>query len=58
MPIPNYFDGDRIHHNQIKKDKDNPNQDTYEKTLRTIRLINDKIPNRWLAVRINLIIRH
>ena len=47
------LDGDRIHHNQIKKDKDNPNQDTYEKTLRTIRLINDKIPNRWLAVRIN-----
>lgn len=30
------LDGDRIHHNQIKKDKDNPNQDTYEKTLRTI----------------------
>ncbi|WP_313381161.1 radical SAM/SPASM domain-containing protein [Proteiniphilum saccharofermentans] len=47
------LDGDRKVHNSIKKDILNPSTDTYQKTIEALRLINSKIPNRGVAVRVN-----
>ena len=47
------LDGDREVHNRIKKDHLNPNRDTYQQTIDTLHLIEENIPNRWTAVRIN-----
>mgnify|MGYP000225095519 CR=1 FL=1 len=47
------FDGDRDRHNQIKKDMNNSNSNTYDKTLNALRMIDENITNRRLAVRIN-----
>lgn len=45
------LDGDREVHNRVKKDHNK--SDTYQKTLNALKMINEQIPNRWLAVRIN-----
>lgn len=47
------LDGDRKIHNSVKKDIKNPTTDSYQKTINSLRLINSKIPNRWVAVRVN-----
>lgn len=47
------LDGDREVHNKIKKDHINPSFDTYQKVIDTLSLIDQKILNRLLAVRIN-----
>lgn len=46
------LDGGRQSHNKIKVDKLS-GMNTYDKTLETLRLINDNIEQRWVAVRIN-----
>lgn len=46
------LDGDQKHHNKIKVDTVS-HIDTYRKTVDTLREINDKISNRWVALRIN-----
>lgn len=47
------LDGNRETHNKIKVDRNNKYIDTYAKTLEVLRQIDENIPNRWLAVRIN-----
>jgi len=47
------IDGDRKVHNSVKKDVLNPSADTYQKTIDALRLIDSKIPNRLVAVRVN-----
>lgn len=47
------LDGDRKVHNSVKRDVLNPSADTYQKTIDALRLIDSKIPNRWVAVRVN-----
>jgi len=47
------LDGDRKVHNSVKKDVLNPSTDTYQKTIDALRLIDSKIPNRGVAVRVN-----
>lgn len=46
------LDGDRKTHNLIKKDATN-SIDSYQKTIEALQLIENSIPKRWLAVRIN-----
>lgn len=46
------LDGNRERHNKIKIER-NKKTDTYEKTISTLKMINEHIPNRWVAVRIN-----
>lgn len=46
------LDGDREVHNTVKRDIQNPT-DTYQKTIDVIRLIDSRIPDHWLAVRVN-----
>ncbi len=46
------IDGSRRIHNLIKKDKLQV-ADTYQQTMEALRLINEHIPNRWIAVRVN-----
>lgn len=46
------LDGDRKIHNTIKRDRSG-SCDTYQKTIDALNLINSRIPNHWLAVRIN-----
>lgn len=47
------IDGDRERHNKIKRNQQNLSIDTYQQVIDTLRKINENIPNRWLAVRIN-----
>lgn len=47
------LDGTKDIHNTIKKDIFKPSEDSYGKTIEALRLINENIPNRWVAVRIN-----
>lgn len=47
------LDGDRMIHNQIKKDKSGNCKDTYFAVLKVLHSIEEKIPRRWIAVRIN-----
>ena len=46
------LDGNRERHNKIKVERDK-NTDTYGKTIAALKMINEHIPNRWVAVRIN-----
>lgn len=46
------LDGGRISHNKIKVDH-LTGMNTYDKTIESLRLINDHIENRWVAVRVN-----
>lgn len=46
------LDGGRKSHNKIKVDK-LTGMNTYDKTLETLKLIDEHIDNRWIAVRIN-----
>lgn len=46
------LDGARDTHDRVKVDKANPSS-TYDRTIKAIRLINDRIRNHWLAVRVN-----
>lgn len=46
------IDGNREMHNRIKKDRLGM-MDVYQKTMDALHLIDAKIPNRWVAVRIN-----
>lgn len=47
------LDGNREIHNSIKKNISYPSSDSYGKTIETLKMINESIPNRWIAVRIN-----
>lgn len=47
------LDGNREVHNTVKKDRLNPLADTYQQTLDVLHRINDEIPDRWVAVRVN-----
>ena len=47
------LDGDRTTHNKIKKDKSGKYKDTYLAVLNVLHTIEEKIPRRWIAVRIN-----
>lgn len=46
------LDGGRKSHNKIKVDKQT-GMNTYDKTLETLRLIDEHIDKRWVAVRVN-----
>lgn len=46
------LDGDREVHNSVKKDRLYPS-DTYQKTIDTLKLINDQIDQHLIAVRVN-----
>lgn len=47
------IDGNRKTHNKIKKNRLNPSEDSYSKTLETLKMIDSCISKRWVAVRIN-----
>ncbi len=46
------LDGNEEHHNKIKVDNTNP-QNTYRRSIESLRLIYKYIPNHYIAVRIN-----
>ena len=47
------LDGDRCIHNKVKYDRKNPSIDTYQKVIDILTMIDQVIPYRMLAVRIN-----
>lgn len=46
------LDGDEERHNKIKKDSVN-HSNTFNRTIETLRLIEESIPDKWVSVRIN-----
>lgn len=52
MPFSDNFGWGHSSHNKIKVDKIT-GMDTYAKTIKTLKEINEKIGKRWVAVRVN-----